>query len=97
MPSLHPLAEKYITDKFPASTAFDAINDALSNDEFKKYALKQGKAVFGITLKNKAGETESWFIDLAKEGKVAQGLDKSDGMKLSLCITLHYVSSLTDH
>ncbi|EFW99359.1 lipid transfer protein [Grosmannia clavigera kw1407] len=65
-------------EKYPSSVAFDAINDALANDDFKKEAIKQAKAVFGITLKNPAGETESWFIDLAKEGKVVQGLDKSD-------------------
>lgn len=60
--------------------AFDAINDALGTSEAdRKDAIKNGKAVFGITLKNKAGETQSWFIDLAKEGKVVQGLDKSDG------------------
>ena len=68
------------TDKFPSSVAFDAINDALnSSDADRKDAIKNGKAVFGITLKNPAGETESWFIDLAKEGKVVKGLDKSDG------------------
>lgn len=60
--------------------AFDAINDALNaSDADRKDAIKNGKAVFGITLKNPAGETQSWFIDLAKEGKVVQGLDKSDG------------------
>jgi hypothetical protein len=60
--------------------AFDAINDVLNSSEAdRKDAIKNGKAVFGITLKNPAGETESWFIDLAKEGKVVQGLDKSDG------------------
>lgn len=67
-------------DKFPSSVAFDAINDVLNSSEAdRKDAVKNGKAVFGITLKNPAGETESWFIDLAKEGKVVQGLDKSDG------------------
>ena len=67
------------TDKFPSSVAFDAINDALNTSEAdRKDAIKNGKAIFGITLKNPAGETESWFIDLAKEGKVVQGLDKSD-------------------
>ncbi|CAK7273954.1 hypothetical protein SEPCBS119000_005922 [Sporothrix epigloea] len=70
-----PLAD----DKFPSSVAFDAINDALgANEADRKDAIKNGKAVFGITLKNAAGDTQSWFIDLAKEGKVVQGLDKSD-------------------
>ena len=36
-------------------------------------AIKQGNAVFAFTLKNKAGETESWHIDLKESGKVATG------------------------
>lgn len=60
---------------FPASEAFDAINDALkSSDAERKSAMKQGNAVFAFTLKNKAGETESWHIDLKEKGEVAKGL-----------------------
>ena len=70
--------------------AFDAINDALNaNEADRKDAIKNGKAVFGITLKNAAGDTQSWFIDLAKEGKVVQGLDKSDGALLPLSYFTH--------
>ncbi|KAK4089802.1 hypothetical protein Purlil1_5905 [Purpureocillium lilacinum] len=61
-------------DKFPSSVAFDAIASALdSSPEDRKDAIKQGNAVFAFTLKNKAGETESWHIDLKESGKVATG------------------------
>lgn len=62
-------------DAFPASAAFDAINAALtSSDAERKSAIKQGNAVFAFTLKNKAGETESWHIDLKEKGEVGKGL-----------------------
>jgi hypothetical protein len=36
--------------------------------------------VFAFTLKNKAGETESWHIDLKNKGEVGKGLgDKPTG------------------
>jgi hypothetical protein len=42
--------------------------------------MKQGNAVFAFTLKNKAGETESWHIDLKNKGEVGKGLgDKPTG------------------
>ncbi len=64
------------TDKFPSSEAFVAIDDALKASEAdRKDAIKQANAVFGITLKNAAGETESWHIDLKTEGAVHAGLD----------------------
>ena len=63
------------TDKFPSSAAFDAINEALTASEAdKKDAIKQGNAVFAFTLKNAAGETESWHIDLKNKGTVGKGL-----------------------
>jgi len=62
-------------DAFPSSEAFDAINDALtSSDAERKDAIKKGQAVFAFTLKNKAGETESWHIDLKNKGEVGKGL-----------------------
>lgn len=69
------------TAAFPASEAFDLINQSLQSDEAeRKNAIKQGQAVFAFTLKNKAGETDSWHIDLKKEGVVAKGLgDKPTG------------------
>jgi hypothetical protein len=68
---------------FPASEAFEAINDALSSDEAeRKNAIKQAGSVFAFTLKNKAGETESWNVDLKNKGVVSKGLgDKPTGKR----------------
>jgi len=71
------------TDKFPSSAAFDAINDALRDPAEKKEAIKQGNAIFAFNLKNAAGETESWHIDLKNKGEVAKGLpEKPTGKAL---------------
>ncbi len=35
--------------------------------------MKKGNAVFGFTLKNQQGETDSWYIDLKNTGDVAKG------------------------
>jgi len=60
--------------KFPASAAFDAIKAAItSNEADKKDAIKQANAIFAVTLKNDAGETETWHIDLKDKGEVGQG------------------------
>ncbi|KAK1519919.1 SCP-2 sterol transfer family protein [Colletotrichum paranaense] len=69
-------------DKFPSSAAFDAINDALGSSEpDRKDAIKQGNAIFAFTLKNSAGETDSWHIDLKEKGAVAKGTgEKPTGM-----------------
>jgi hypothetical protein len=62
-------------EKFPSSAAFDAINSMLKSGEAeRKDALKQGNAVFAFTLKNGAGETENWHIDLREKGEVGKGL-----------------------
>ncbi|KAK7922992.1 hypothetical protein PG985_007063 [Apiospora marii] len=72
-------------DKFPSSAAFDAINSALNSSEAdKKDAIKQGNAVFAFTLKNKAGETDSWHIDLKEKGAVEKGLGTKPTVTLSL-------------
>ncbi|KAI2639099.1 sterol-binding-like protein [Hypomontagnella submonticulosa] len=72
-------------DKFPSSVAFEAINEALqSSDADRKDAIKQGNAVFAFTLKNKAGETESWHIDLKEKGAVGTGLGTKPTVTLSL-------------
>lgn len=64
-----------IAASFPASEAFDAINEALkADDAARKSALKTANAVFAFTLKNKGGETESWHIDLKEKGTVGKGL-----------------------
>ncbi|CAP72771.1 uncharacterized protein PODANS_2_1990 [Podospora anserina S mat+] len=69
-------------DKFPSSAAFDAINQAISaSDADRKEAIKAGNAVFAFVLKNKAGETDEWHIDLKNKGAVGKGLgEKPTGM-----------------
>ena len=71
-------------DKFPSSAAFDAINEALADPAEKKSAIKQGNAVFAFTLKNAAGDTESWHIDLKNKGEVGKGLGEKPTVTLSL-------------
>jgi putative sterol carrier protein len=61
-------------DDFPSSAAFDEISRALSaSDADRKDAVKNGKAIFAFTLKNKAGTQESWYIDLKDTGTVGKG------------------------
>ena len=61
-------------DDFPSSAAFDEISRALSaSDADRKDAVKNGKAIFAFTLKNKAGTQESWYIDLKETGTVGKG------------------------
>lgn len=68
-------------DAFPASAAFDAISSSLQSDDAgRKDAVKKGDAVFAFTLKNKAGETDNWYIDLKEKGVVAKG-DAPEGKK----------------
>ena len=72
-------------DSFPSSIAFEAINSALQSDPAeRKDAVKKGDAVFSFNLKNKAGTTESWYIDLKEKGEVKKGEapkgGKADGM-----------------
>ncbi|KAK4122394.1 sterol-binding-like protein [Parathielavia appendiculata] len=72
-------------DRFPSSAAFDEINKALNASEAdRKDAMKQGNAVFAFTLKNAAGETESWNIDLKNKGAVGKGLGEKPTVTLSL-------------
>ncbi|PNY25789.1 Fatty acid-binding protein [Tolypocladium capitatum] len=70
--------------KFPSSAAFDAISEALGSDAARKDAIRQAGAVFAFTLKNKAGETESWHIDLKESGTVAAGPGAKPTVTLSL-------------
>lgn len=57
------------------------MNQALQASEAdKKQAMDMGKGIYAFTLKNAAGDTDSWHIDLKNEGKVAKGTgDKPDG------------------
>ncbi|RQM05342.1 hypothetical protein DH86_00001878 [Scytalidium sp. 3C] len=72
-------------DAFPSSAAFDEIKSALgASDADRKDAIKQANAVFAFTLKNKAGETDSWFIDLKNEGTVGKGLGNKPTVTISL-------------
>lgn len=78
-----------VTDKFPASVFFETMNSALSSEADKKQAMDMGKGIYAFTLKNAAGDTDSWHIDLKKEGKVGKGVgEKPDGMPLSACALL---------
>jgi hypothetical protein len=86
----HPCAKLTLSnhvslqDKFPSSAAFDAINEALNASEAdKKDAIKQGNAIFAFTLKNAAGETESWHIDLKNTGTVGKGLGEKPTGKIT--------------
>ena len=77
-----------LTDAYPSSTAFDTISDSLCNDEGgRKDAIKQGKAIFAFTLKNKAGETASWHIDLKTNGTVGKG-EAPEGQKANVTLNL---------
>jgi hypothetical protein len=42
--------------------------------------VKKGNAVFAFMLKNKEGQTDSWYIDLKDKGVVAKG-DAPEGKK----------------
>lgn len=71
-------------DAYPSSAAFEAISSSLKHDDAgRKDAIKKGGAVFTFNLKNKAGETKNWYIDLKKDGCVGEGAapegGKSDG------------------
>lgn len=71
-----------LLDKFPSSVAFDAINQALQSDEpTRTDAVKKTKAIFGFQLKNKAGETEGWYVDLKDKGEVGKGSTLGAGRK----------------
>ncbi|CAN8105988.1 unnamed protein product [Discula destructiva] len=75
-------------DKFPASAFFETMNSALNSSEAdKKQAMDMGKGIYAFTLKNAAGETDSWHIDLKKEGKVGKGVGEKPDVTLSLSET----------
>jgi putative sterol carrier protein len=54
------------------------------SEQDRKDAIKQGNAVFAFTLKNEAGETASWNLDLKNSGKVSQGLGEKPNVTLIL-------------
>jgi hypothetical protein len=80
---------------FPSSQAFDLIGSALDASEAdRKDAIKKGGAIFGFTLKNSTGGSESWFIDLKKDGKVGKGGapegEKANGMLLRISLAIEW-------
>jgi len=76
------------SDSFPSSEAFDGINSALQADESeRKDAVKKGQAIFTFTLKNKGGETESWYLDLKDKGEVKKG-EAPEGKKADVTLSL---------
>ena len=71
---------------FPNSEAFDLINQSLAeNPSDKKDAIKKAGSIFAFTLKNKSGATQSWYIDLKKEGEVAKGAAPEGGKADGKC------------
>ncbi|KAG5985746.1 hypothetical protein E4U43_005904 [Claviceps pusilla] len=67
----------FADEKFPSSSAFDVIDSVLSGSEAeRKDAIKQANGVFAFTIKNKAGETKSWHVDLKESGRVGDGVGK---------------------
>ena len=61
-------------DSFPSSAAFDTISSSLNSSPADRAdAIKKINAVFCFTLKNEAGETESWYIDMKNKGEVGRG------------------------
>ncbi|KAK6339016.1 hypothetical protein TWF696_009812 [Orbilia brochopaga] len=74
-------------DAFPASAAFDFIAEALKDENERKDAVKKGGACFCFTLKNAAGQTDSWFIDLKSTGAVGKG-EAPAGGKPDITLTL---------
>jgi hypothetical protein len=67
-------------DAFPSSVAFDAISESLKGSEAdRKDAIKKGNAIFAFTIKNKEGQTDSWYIDLKNDGSVGKGAAPEGG------------------
>ena len=46
--------------------------------------MKKGAAIFAFTLKNTAGETDNWYIDLKDTGEVKRGQPEKADVTLSL-------------
>jgi len=66
--------------EFPSSAAFEQISQGMNDDPKEKAdAIKKAGAVFAFTLKNKAGKTESWYIDLKSKGEVGKGAAPEGG------------------
>lgn len=76
------------SSEFPASEAFDRINDALSSSDVeRKKAIKDSNAVFAFKLTNNAGKQEAWHIDLKNTGLVGNGMGDNPTVTLSISDT----------
>ncbi|CAG78989.1 fatty acid-binding protein [Yarrowia lipolytica] len=63
-------------DGFTSSIIFDVIRDGLndpSQAKQKAESIKKANAIIVFNLKNKAGKTESWYLDLKNDGDVGKG------------------------
>lgn len=77
-----------LSESFPSSAAFDAINSSLqSSDADRKDAIKKGGAIFAFVLKNNAGQESAWHIDLKNTGTVAKGA-APEGKKADVTLSL---------
>ncbi|KAF3907742.1 hypothetical protein AA313_de0209248 [Arthrobotrys entomopaga] len=74
-------------DSHPSSEMFDFIASAMKDENEKKDAIKKGGAIFCFTLKNAAGESQSWFIDLKKTGEVGKG-EAPEGAKPDITLLM---------
>ncbi|GLI75807.1 hypothetical protein PoHVEF18_004073 [Penicillium ochrochloron] len=75
-------------DTFPASVAFDVINQTLQADAAeRKDAVDKAKAIVSFNLKNEKGEEASWYLDLKNKGEVGQGAAPA-GAKADVTLSL---------
>lgn len=58
---------------WPASRAFDLIEEGLKNDDLKKKFIKQTNSVIQFQLKNAEGKEKTWHLDLKNEGTIKAG------------------------
>jgi putative sterol carrier protein len=56
----------------------------LKEDEDREAALKQGRGVFGFTIENEQGQTDSWHTDLEEKGVAGKGLGEKPIVTLQL-------------
>lgn len=59
--------------EFPSSQAFDLLSQGLSDPAMKQKFIKQSKILVQFDLKNSAGKTKSWYLDVKKAGEVGEG------------------------
>ncbi|CCX30318.1 SCP2 sterol-binding domain-containing protein [Pyronema domesticum] len=69
---------------YPSSAVFDLIAAELQNPESKKEFIKKANGIFVFTIKNSAGETASWTVDLKNEGTVTAGESEKRDVQLML-------------